>query len=96
MSIKKKGISKSLELCTACLVYNIYLKYKSILLLLDFGFFYIEDTMSRFRGGTSEGRAEWRGALFTLKRAVWEESINTSFAQNVSYTIPLCLWFYYF
>lgn len=42
---------------------NIYLKYKSILLLLDFGLFFIEDTKWRFKGGTRVYPSEGGGAL---------------------------------
>lgn len=58
---------------------NIYLKYKSILLLLlHFGFFYIEDTMLRVWGGTvvfTHQRDAGRRGTCSSPRAVGEESV---------------------
>lgn len=65
---------------------NIYLKYKSILLLLKFGFFYIEDTMLR-GGGALWGRRLESNLLVTS--CSWGGTLCT----DVSFTIPVLYHF---
>lgn len=76
LGVNKKGFLNLWDDVQHVSYINIYLKYKSILLLLNFGFFYIEDTMLRMRGGTvvfTHQRDAGQRGTCSSPRAVWEE-----------------------
>lgn len=77
-----KGVSQSLNLCTACLLYEYVFKIR-IYFIIGFWFsFSIKDTIYAELQGGARLRIQPSNTK-SWKSAVWEESLYTCFAQDV-------------